>query len=317
MNAEVTISAEHVWRSFGPITALSDVTLSVYRGEVFGFLGPNGSGKSTLIRILCGMLEPTRGRASVLGYDSTRQAETVKALLGYMPQQFSLYPDLTVYENLEFFGSLYGLRGGRLKARIGVVAEWLHLLPLYPQLSGTLSSGWKKRLSLACALLHDPPVLFLDEPTSGIDPVTRAEMWNLLFELSAQGKTLFVTTHYMDEAGRCNRLGYIYNSRLLTVGTAEELTLLAGVTPENARWRDFHLPGISQHLEQVRKIPGVLAASAYGNSAHLLVVNDLPDDGLKEHLAQILNAEIFLTPSQPNVEDVFIFLSRVGTKPQG
>lgn len=309
MSAEVTISADHLHRTFGPIKALTDVSLSVEEGEIFGFLGPNGSGKSTLIRILCGMLAPTSGRASVLNYDSTRQSELVKQHIGYVPQRFSLYPELTVRENLEFFGSLYGLNGHRLRERMGVVGEWFRVSPLFRQLTGTLSGGWKMRLSLACGILHDPPVIFLDEPTAGIDPVARAEMWNILFELSGQKKTLFVTTHYMDEAERCGRLGYIYMSHLLALGTAEELIRIPEVTPSGTRWVDFNVRGASEKLVLIREMEGVKRATVYGNNLHILIQNDWNDDELSRIVSGKLNERVTLLPSLPNIEDVFVTLS--------
>ncbi len=309
MNAEVTISAEHVCRTFGPITALSDVTLSVHRGEVFGFLGPNGSGKSTLIRILCGVLEPNSGEARVLNYDCTRQSERVKQVIGYVPQRFSLYSDLTVQENLEFFGNLYGLKGRPFRKRMDEIGKWLSLSPYLRQITGSLSGGWKMRLSLACGLLHDPPVLFLDEPTAGIDPVARAEIWNILFELSGQGKTLFITTHSMDEAERCGRLGYIYFSRLLALGPPEQLTQMAGITPPGTRWADFHLAGASEKLHILRRMEGILRATVYGNTVHMLVRSELDDASLNQQLYQNLGLEVFVLPSRATVEDVFIALT--------
>lgn len=217
------INVQHLTRRFGTLTAVDDVSFTVQRGAIFGLLGPNGSGKSTIIRMLCGVLEPTAGRAGVLGYDVERQAEAIKRRIGYMSQKFSLYSDLSVRENLEFYGRIYGLDRQRLDQRRQDVLDLTGLHDRIDQLAGTLSGGWKQRLALACALIHEPEVVFLDEPTAGIDPVARRDLWDLLFDLSGRGVTLFVTTHYMDEAEYCDRLALIYRGELVAVGSPLEL----------------------------------------------------------------------------------------------
>ncbi len=310
MNGAPTIKAEHIYRDFGDVRALTDVSLEVFAGEVFGFLGPNGSGKSTLIRVLCGMLAPTSGSASVLGFDSTTQSEEVKRRIGYVPQKFSLYPDLLAEENLEFFGSLYGLYGRRLRERIVQVVEWLRLEEYLKRLTGTLSGGWKMRMALACGILHDPRVIFLDEPTAGVDPVARSELWDLLFELAGQGKTLFLTTHYMDEAERCGRLGYIYNSHLTGVGTAEELKELEGVTPPGRIWVDFALLGASSFIGPIREIEGVLGATVFGNNFHVLIRDNVTPEEFSRQVSEKIGIKVTAFPSGPTVEDVFTALSR-------
>lgn len=310
MHAEATIYVEGVSKSFGEIKALDNVSLSVYPGEIFGFLGPNGSGKSTLIRIICGLLQPDSGRTSVLGYDSAGEPDKVKENIGYVAQKFSLYQDLTVLENFQFFSGLYGYAGKRFRARLEYLEEWLGIGQVLNQLTGTLSGGWKARVAIACAMVHDPEVLFLDEPTSGVDPVARAELWDLLFRLSSQGKTLFVTTHYMDEAERCQRLGYIYFSRLLALGTAEELVRLPELTPKGTRYVDFSLASASAFIEKVKALDGVITATVFGNNVHALIWGELSERELEERIYSALSLKVSVAPSQPTVEDVFVSLTR-------
>jgi ABC-2 type transport system ATP-binding protein len=210
-------------KRFGAFTAVDHVNLEVRRGEIFGFLGPNGAGKSTTIRILCGLLEPTSGTASVAGYDVGRQTLEVKQNIGYMSQRFSLYDDLTVEENIEFFSGIYGLTPERRAARKDFVLEMAGLRDRRDSKTGLLAGGWKQRLALGCAILHEPPILFLDEPTSGVDPIARRGFWELIYQLSAAGSTIFVSTHYMDEAEYCHRVALMYRGRVIALGSPAQL----------------------------------------------------------------------------------------------
>jgi ABC-2 type transport system ATP-binding protein len=221
--AEAIIRTRSLSRRFGSLLAVRDVSLEVWRGEIFGVLGPNGAGKSTTIRMLCGILDPTSGSGSVVGYDIATQAELIKQRIGYMTQRFSLYEDLSVAENLWFYAGIYGVPRARRRARVEQVIERSGLGPRRKQLAGTLSGGWKQRVALASATIHEPPLLFLDEPTAGVDPVSRREFWEQIHALAAQGTTVLLTTHYMDEAERCHRLAFIFRGQLLDVGTPGEI----------------------------------------------------------------------------------------------
>ncbi|MFN8575798.1 MAG: ABC transporter ATP-binding protein [Candidatus Sericytochromatia bacterium] len=220
---EYVIETENLTKAFGNNIVVNNLSMKVKKGEIFGFLGPNGSGKSTTIRMLCGILNPTSGSGKVLGYDISKEAEKIKLNIGYMTQKFSLYEDMTVNENLEFFGRVYGLDKEKRKIRKKEIIELLGLESRVNNLSGTFSGGWKQRLALACALIHNPPLLFLDEPTGGVDPVSRRQFWEILYVLADMGITSLVTTHYMDEAERCHTLGFIHTSNLIAYGRPEEI----------------------------------------------------------------------------------------------
>src|SRR5690348_14013443 len=269
-DAPIVIETSHLTRRFGTLGAVSDVSFQVRRGAIFGLLGLNGSDHSPIIRMLCGVLGPSGGSAHVLGYDAATQAGAVKRRIGYMSQRFSRYADLSVAENLDFYGRIYGLDTERLRQRTKDVLELTGLGDRLDQLAGTLSGGWKQRLALACALIHEPEVLFLDEPTAGIDPVARRQLWDLLFELSGRGVTLLVTTHYMDEAERCTDVGYIYNSRLLVLGKPDELKALPQVTPPGTKRYELMVPHAATELQKLRTAPGVIDATLFGETIHVL-----------------------------------------------
>ena len=228
--SEPVVLAEHLSRSFGKLVAVDDVSLRVEVGEVFGVLGPNGSGKSTTIRMLCGLLDPSGGSARVVGFDVAKHPEAVKARIGYMTQRFSLYEDLTVRENLAFYAAIYGVPWRGRRARINEVIERTGLGDRRRQLAGTLSGGWKQRLALACSTIHEPPLLFLDEPTAGVDPVSRREFWERIHAIASLGTTVVVTTHYMDEAERCHRLAFIFRGRVLQTGQPDEVVAARGLS---------------------------------------------------------------------------------------
>ncbi len=298
-----TIDAHGVTIRFGSFTAVHDVSLTVAPGEVFGLLGPNGSGKTTLIRGLCGLVPLASGTAVVLGHDVAAESERVRAHIGYMSQKFSLYEDLTTRENLDFYAGIYGLTPKQAKEREDELIELTGIGTYMEQYAGRLSGGWKQRLALVCALLHSPKLIFLDEPTAGIDPVARRDLWNLLFRLSAEGISLVITTHYMDEAERCARVGYIYMANMLAIGTPRELKQMPGVTPADTRWLEIHDDDTAGTLERLRGNPAVQQATIFGQSIHALVDKDrsLAELGLER--SKVMDAE-------PSLEDVFVTISR-------
>ena len=303
------IEVRGVTHDYGAVRALRDVSLTIPRGTIFGLLGPNGSGKSTLIRVLCGLLRPTGGTALVDGIDVTHHASQVRRRIGYVPQRFSLYEDLTVMENLNFFASVYGLSGAHLAERREWVIGLTGIAPYRDRLAAHLSGGWKQRLSLGAALMHEPRVVFLDEPTAGIDPVARRELWNLLFDLSASGVTLLVSTHYMDEAERCGRLGYLYMSKLLVQGEPEELVTLPEITPPGTRRVEVAIEGsAAQVMRRARALTYVEEATIFGNSVHLLVPDAVTHDDLVRDLTEP-GVKVNVRPIAPSLEDVFVRLT--------
>ena len=287
---------------FGDFTAVDKVSMSIERGEVFGLLGPNGSGKTTIIKALCGLVKIASGSGRLLDLDVRQQAAEVRQRIGYMSQRFGLYEDLTVCENIEFYSGVYGLSPERHARRFADVVALTTISPYLYRRAGQLSGGWKQRLALACAIIHSPEVVFLDEPTAGIDPVARRALWDLVFLLSGQGVTFLVTTHYMDEAERCGRVGYLYNSKLVALGTVDELKRLPAANPPGTARFEITCPNVMEVLAAVRLLPYVQEATIFGQSIHALA-----DVSATAALAAAVN----VTPRliEPSLDDVFVTLT--------
>ena len=292
-------------KKFGSFVAVDHVSLAVEKGEIFGFLGPNGAGKSTAIRMLCGLLTPTSGSASVTGFDVAAQPEEIRRTIGYMSQKFSLYDDLTVEENIDFFTGMYGVPRDKRAARKRHVLEMANLSDRRNALTRTLSGGWKQRLALGCAILHDPPVLFLDEPTSGVDPLARGAFWGLIHDLSETGHTIFVSTHYMDEAEYCHRLALMYRGKVIALGTPAQLK--AGMTEHSLLNLDSSLP--LETMRALEGLDGVRDVAVFGGGLHV-TVDDV--DATSARVRQRLAAQGIevrkLAQIEPSMEDVFVAL---------
>lgn len=292
-------------KAFGSFVAVDHVSLTVKKGEILGFLGPNGAGKSTTIRMLCGLLTPTSGSASVSGFDVKTQPEEIRRNIGYMSQKFSLYDDLTVEQNIDFFSGMYGVPRERRQQRKDYVLEMANLKERRDAMTRTLSGGWKQRLALGCAILHEPPVLFLDEPTSGVDPIARGAFWNLIHDLAENGHTVFVSTHYMDEAEYCHRLALMYQGKVIALGTPEELKRnLNG----HALLR-LDTAATLDTMKTLETVPGVVESAVFGSGLHVVV--DDPQATM-ERIRRKLEAEKIeirrLEPITPSLEDVFVAL---------
>lgn len=303
------VELRDVVKRFGDFTAVDHISLDVAHGEIFGFLGPNGAGKSTTIRMLCGLLRPTSGRGFVNGLDMATQAEVIKANLGYMSQKFSLYDDLKVEENMRLFGGIYGLDTPFLKRRIEEVMTLISLKDRRQSITKELPTGLKQRLALGCALLHEPPMVFLDEPTSGVDPATRRAFWDLIYRLAEEGVTIFVTTHYMEEAEYCNRIGLIDKGRLIALGSPGELKVrhLAGTVYE------LMVSDVLAAVEALSGNQGVLDAAIFGRSIHVRVRKDAETDRAIRHILTSAGIEMReIKAIEPTLEDVFVAL--VGKK---
>lgn len=298
----VVLDVQESTVKFGAFTAVDHVSLMVHEGEVFGLLGPNGSGKTTLIRALCGLLPLAGGQATVLGRNVRTEAETIRSKIGYMSQKFSLYADLTVMENMDFYTGIYGLSQRDAARRKDELIALTGLEPYLHRVGGKLSGGWKQRLALVCSLLHSPRLLFLDEPTAGVDPVARRDLWDLLFQLAAIGITLVLTTHYMDEAERCGRVGYLYLSKLLALGTPRELVKLPSVTPPGTQRLEIRSPNPAELMSELRKRPDVKEVTIFGHSIHALVEAKFDP--------AVCGEGVLVHKTEANLEDVFVALAR-------
>lgn len=304
MAGDPVIVASHLTRLFGDLVAVNNVSFTVHEGEIFAFLGPNGSGKSTTIRMLCGILAPTSGEGRVLGFDVVRQSERVKQGIGYMSQRFALYHDLTVRENLEFYASIYNVPRGVRQARLAELIAMAGLTGRERQLAGQLSGGWKQRLALGCATVHNPRLLFLDEPTAGVDPVSRQEFWTMIYDLAREGRTIFVTTHYLDEAEHANRVGMIHDGILRALAAPAELKRsLKGQLLKVASSSPFDT------VAALEKVSGVHNVALQGNDVHALV--DAGTLSIDQIGARLRNSGIEvrdIRQVEPTLEDVFISL---------
>jgi len=300
-----SVEVENLVKRFGDFTAVDRISFQTRTGEVFGFLGPNGSGKSTTIRILCGLLHPTSGRAIVAGYDVVESPEVIRRNIGYMSQKFSLYADLTVLENLRFYAGMYGVPSAELRGRIDWALEMAGLRGRESSLTGTLAGGWKQRLALGCAVLHRPPILFLDEPTSGVDPLSRRLFWELIQQMSSESVTIFVTTHYMDEAEYCNRLALMNGGKLIALGTPTELKL--GSIKGSLLLLECDRLGDA--IERVRSFDGVRDVAVFGNALHLVVADAATAPAIRAALEADAISVVSLRVIRPSLEDAFVALT--------
>ncbi|MGB5232183.1 MAG: ATP-binding cassette domain-containing protein [Desulfoprunum sp.] len=308
------VTVERLTRRFGDFVAVDDIGFQVKRGEIFGFLGPNGAGKSTTIRMLCGLLRPTAGTGTVAGFDIRRQAEEIKLHIGYMSQKFSLYEDLRVEENIDFYGGIYGLAGDRLDRRKSWALEMAGLTDHRRSLTAILSGGWKQRLALACAILHEPPIIFLDEPTSGVDPLSRRRFWNLISTMAGQGITIFVTTHYMEEAEYCDRIALIYGGKMIAIGSPLELKTRF----MHDEIIDLRCPDPLGLVAALRALPEVRDASLFGSGLHIVAADAAAASRAITRLLDDLNMkDTSLTTILPSMEDVFISMIEEVNRRQG
>ena len=303
IDTEYAVKVNNLEKRYGDFKAVNKVSFQVKRGEIFGFLGPNGAGKSTTIRMLCGLIIPTAGEANILGFDVFKEAEKIKEHIGYMSQKFSLYEDLTVEENIDFYSGIYQIPKAEKKDRKEWVIRMSGLEEYRNSLTSVLAGGWRQRLALGCALLHKPPVVFLDEPTSGVDPISRRKFWDLIYELAAEGVTIFVTTHYMDEAEYCDRLAMIYQGELVATGTPDEMKI---------RYMSKEILNLEcsdpyNMLKVVKEIPEIKEAALFGRGLHLSV------QSAQQAIPIVANAlteqkipYTSLNKIKPSLEDVFV-----------
>jgi len=303
VGSKIVVDVRHLTRRFGKFTAVDNLSLAVREGEIYGFLGSNGAGKTTAIRIMCGLLPPTEGDVEVLGFDVREHPEEIKKRIGYMSQRFSLYEELTVCQNLRFFGGVYGLRGENLQDRMAWAIDMTELEGKQDRQTLGLPGGWKQRLALACAVLHKPPILFLDEPTSGVDPISRRRFWQLIDQMAADGTTVFVTTHYLDEAEQCDRLALMHAGKLLAEGDVAKLKQVF----DDRTVLEVECPDIVAALELLGRQDWVLETSVFGTRLHVIIRKDAGDTRrVADLLAHNDNASTLIDRVSPSLEDVFI-----------
>jgi len=299
----IAVSVQSLEKRFGQFTAVNRVNFSVKQGEIFGFLGPNGAGKSTTIRMLCGIIRPTSGSGRVGGFDIIKEQHKIKENIGYMSQKFSLYDDLTVEENINFYSGIYKIPAAEKNARLTETILTAGLEGKEAALTATLSGGWKQRLALGCALLHQPKIIFLDEPTSGVDPITRANFWEIIKKLSAAGVTVFVTTHYMDEAENCNRMVLIYRGTIIAQGSPQEMK----TNCMKNEVLEIEINNSQNWLERVSKVSGVKEAALFGAAIHVVVYDSAQaTSALKEFFQKTGTEEFKISKILPSLEDVFV-----------
>ena len=308
-NLPLPLEVHGLTKKFGNFTAVDHVSFTVQPGEVLGYLGPNGSGKTTTIRMLCGVLTPTEGAASIMGIDVFKHREQIKPLIGYMSQKFSLYDDLTVLENLQFYAGVYEVPEAEEKKRINEILHLAGLEKRTESLTLELSGGWRQRLALGCSILHRPKLLFLDEPTSGVDPVARREFWDLIYEMASQGTTIFITTHYMDEAEHCNRVAFMYRSKLMALDTP---AALKSKYLQGAAW-DLAANPLLETVDELSHTEGVAQASLHGDRAHVILDSTRwSPDRLTTYLADKNITVNSIETVQSTLEDVFTLLAHRG-----
>ncbi len=306
MTEPLIIETHALAKRFGELVAVKDVSLGVRRGEIFGVLGPNGAGKSTTLRMLCGILTPSAGTGQVVGHDLATEAERIKQRIGTMTQRFSLYEDLSVAENLHFYAGIYGVPRAERRARVERVLERSGLGERRRQLAGTLSGGWKQRLALASATIHEPPLLFLDEPTAGVDPVSRRDFWDQIHRIAAEGTTVLLTTHYMDEAERCHRLAFIFRGELLDTGTPEQV-----VERRALRVAELQVERATEAAEALRGRPEVDEVAHYGHLLRLATRHGVDPLALAGEVLGALGLELERAqPARVTVEDAFVSMVR-------
>jgi len=299
----IAVSVQNLEKKFGNFIAVNRINFEVQQGEIFGFLGPNGAGKSTTIRMLCGIIQPTYGSGQVGGFDIIKEQAKIKENIGYMSQRFSLYDDLTVEENINFYGGIYKIPAKEKKERLETTIRTAGLEGMESNLTSTLAGGWKQRLALGCALLHKPRMLFLDEPTSGADPITRANFWEIIKGLAGRGVTVFVTTHYMDEAENCNRMVLIYHGTIIATGTPQEMKTKC----MKDEVLEINLANSQEWLERIGKIEGVKEAALFGVNIHAVVYDSskaIP--AIKEFLKKERAGDFTVNKILPSLEDVFV-----------